>query len=436
MLSKEDNELMCRVGPDTPMGQALRRYWVPALQSSDLPAPDGDPRHVQLLGEHFVAFRDTNGDVGILDELCCHRGASLVLGRVEGCGIRCLYHGWKFAIDGTVMETPNVADPSFKTRIKARAYPVQEAGGLIWAYLGPEELKPPFPHYPWFDLPAEYRLNAYLVENSNYVQVAEALVDSSHLNILHADGLRSGDGSDLHFAQAAGLMQVDAAPRLEVDDTEFGFHYAALRGGGDAGELEVRITAWVAPFAVVNPNQDLWMAVVPINDEQSIYFHVFYDAERKIGIEPLRSEQLKFIGLDDEAIRNFGLTYDTLADREKPSRSNRFLQDRAAMRDGRFSGFHSFTQEDAAVIQSAGRIKDRTKETLSPADAAVMRLYRTLIGIARSVAAGGDPVGLGADPMQIFGAFRKIPSDQDWRTIVPTHVVTKRQRAARTASAA
>src|SRR5579859_284587 len=139
MLSREDNELMCRVGPGTAMGAAFRRYWIPALQTSDIPEADGAPVLVELLGERLVAFRDTDGNVGLLEEACCHRSASLMLGRVEQCGIRCVYHGWKFAVDGKVLETPNVADPKFKTRFKAKAYPVEEAGGLVWAYLGPAD---------------------------------------------------------------------------------------------------------------------------------------------------------------------------------------------------------------------------------------------------------------------------------------------------------
>ena len=134
MLSTKDNELMCRTGRDLPMGKAMRHFWIPALLSSELPKPDCDPVHVELLGENFVAFRDSEGKVGLLDEMCCHRGASLTLGRSEACGLRCIYHGWLFAADGTVLETPNIADPSFKSRFKAKAYPVREAGGLVDLY--------------------------------------------------------------------------------------------------------------------------------------------------------------------------------------------------------------------------------------------------------------------------------------------------------------
>ena len=305
--------------------------------------------------------------VGILDEHCCHRQVSLVIGRCEGNGIRCLFHGWKFAVDGTVMETPNVPDPAFKTRVKAKAYPVREKGGLIWAYLGPPELEPAFPHYPWFDVPDSNRINAYAVDNCNYVQVFEALVNSSHLNILHTDGLGASKKlENLNFAAAAD-MAFDAGPRIEVDDTDFGFHYAALRGGEAPGqETHVRITAVTAPFFVANPNEDLWMCVVPINDYQCVHFHVFFHPERRMNEEPLRSNMLKHVGLDDEALRNYNMTYDTVAAPGGPDRRNHFLQNRASLKQGKFSGFHSFTQEDAAVVMSAGPIKDRTQETLGP----------------------------------------------------------------------
>ena len=432
MLTRENNELICRVGAGTPMGKALRRYWMPVLQSSDLPAPDCDPFPLEIMGDRFVAFRNSDGVVGILDEFCCHRQVSLVIGRCEGNGIRCLFHGWKFAVDGAVMETPNVRDPEFKTRIRAKAYPVREAGGLIWAYFGPQDLQPDFPRHPWFDVPDSHRINAYAVDNCNYVQVFEALVDSSHLNILHTDGLRASQKlENLNFA-AAAEMAFDAGPRIEVDDTDFGFQYAALRGGEEPGEdTHVRVTAISAPFFVANPNEDLWMCVVPINDTQCVHFHVFWHAERRMNEEPLRSNMLKHVGLDDEALRNFNLTYDTLNAPNPPNRRNHFKQNRAALKAGKFSGFHSFTQEDAAVVLSAGAIKDRTRETLAPADAAVMRYYRMLIQMAQSVAAGGAPIGLDADPMRINGRNATVPHGADWRTLTPHHKITQRWRGSR-----
>jgi phthalate 4,5-dioxygenase len=201
MLSDEDNERMCRVGAKTPMGEALRRYWVPILSSYQLPGPDCDPVRVEVFGESYVAFRNSDGVVGVLDEQCSHRSASLMLGRVEGSGIRCLFHGWKFAVDGVVMETPTVADPKFRERFKARARPVREAGGMIWAYFGPKELEPPFPHWPYFDCPQERRLSVTFVVPCNYVQVQEALLDSAHVTILHQDAFKRK--SDIDFVANA-----------------------------------------------------------------------------------------------------------------------------------------------------------------------------------------------------------------------------------------
>jgi phenylpropionate dioxygenase-like ring-hydroxylating dioxygenase large terminal subunit len=424
MLSREENELMCRVGPGSAMGGAMRRYWLPALHSSALPHPDCDPQHVELLGEHFVAFRDSNGRVGLLDEQCCHRGASLLLGRVEECGIRCIYHGWKFAVDGTVLDTPNVPDPKFKNRIRARAYPVREAGGLIWVYLGPAEKVPPFPEWPWTKLDDGHRINACAVVNCNYVQVLEGLVDSSHLNILHDYGMQATSASALTFAQKVGKMQIDAAPRIEAEDTEFGFHYAALRrkAGDDTGTL-VRIAAFVAPCFVANPNGDLAFAIVPVNDTRANFYHIWWDAERRIGEEPLRSQQLKFVGLDDEALDSYGMSPRTCEAVDRPCRENRYQQNRDAMRAGHWTGLHSFTQEDAAVAVSAGGIRDRTKEMLSIADVAIGRLYRVLLKCARQAREGGDPVGLATlvDLSQVIGVEGTVPEGQPWQSLAPGH---------------
>lgn len=418
MLSAKENELMCRVGKGTPMGTAMRRYWTPAMQSDDLPEPGGDPRRVVLLGDAYVAFRGEDGKVGILDELCPHRRVSLALGRVEGCTLRCIFHGWKFARDGELLETPNVWEENFTQRVRAKSYPVREAGGIVWVYLGPAELEPPFPHYPWFDLDADHRINVYLVEQCNYVQTMEALWDSSHLNILHQGPINAESGIDLEFNKKTRNLLLSERPRFEAEATEFGFHYAAIRPDGDQ-EL-ARIQAFIPPYSEHNPNGDLWMSVVPIDDYNSIYFHVWWDAAREIGVEPYRSTHLKFIGLDQEALRAFGMTYDTINSPDKPYIHNGFKQNRAAMREGRsFSGFHSFTQEDSAVLMSAGELKDRSEEHLANSDAGVAMLYRTLLKIAKSGERGEDPIGLDADPMQIVGLSGHIPAGGCWQDLVP-----------------
>jgi len=247
MLNKQDNETMCRVGPGTAMGDVMRRYWLPALQSSELVEPNGDPKSIELLGERLVVWRDASGRVGIFAEACLHRGASLALARAEGEGLRCIYHGWKFAVDGSVLETPNVADPKFKDRVKGRTYPVREAGGLIWVYLGPKALEPAFPEWPWLELAPANRINAYAVVGCNFVQVIEGLVDSSHLTVLHASGLAKTSGSDLDFAKKTTHMQFDAAPRIEAEETDFGFHYVAMRPLGE--QVMARVASFIAAIS-------------------------------------------------------------------------------------------------------------------------------------------------------------------------------------------
>jgi nitrite reductase/ring-hydroxylating ferredoxin subunit len=410
------------------MGNSMRRYWLPALLSRELPEPEGDPRHVQLLGQDLVAFRDAEGKVGILDELCCHRGASLLLGRVEDRGIRCIYHGWKFAGDGTVLETPNVSDPRFKERIKAPAYPVQEAGGIIWTYLGPEDKCPPFPKWPFFDVPESNRLTTKHVVECNFVQVLEGLVDSSHLGVLHLNSLRASQDSGLAFANKIRSMQFDQAPVLDTEFTDFGFHYAAIREIANQGEerTEVRITAFVAPFFVVNPNGDVLTVVVPASDARSNFFHVFWDTERKINEEPLRTEQLGFVGLDAATLSSFGLTEEYRGQPPKLYRKNSFLQDREAMRSGRsFTGLPGIVEEDVVVSVSSGPIRDRSAEHLAAADRAVTCLYKVLLDCTRRVSAGEDPVGLDSDVATVRGISSLLKPDQTWQALAHDHRGTR-----------
>jgi nitrite reductase/ring-hydroxylating ferredoxin subunit len=424
---------MCRIGPDAKAGVAVRRYWTPALLASEIPEPDGDPVRVELLGETFVVFRDSNGNIGFLDEACCHRGASLYLGRVEGCGIRCIYHGWKFAVDGTVMETPNVHDSGFKTRFRAKAYPVREAGGLLWVYLGPANRQPRFPAWPWLSLPASNVLTTVHIADCNWVQVLEGLLDSTHLGLLHSDGLRASTTVDLDYAKKVGVMQADLAPRLQAEATNFGFHYAALRQCADIdSKIEARVTAYVAPFTVLNANGDIATIVVPIDDSRSLFFHAFWSADKKMNEEPLRSRQLAFVGLNAETLDAFGISRKTAGNPGVPSIGNRFHQNRDGMRAGRtFSGLPGIIAEDMAVSVSAGAIRDRSRERLSTADGAIQRLYRTLLGLAKSIEQGEAPIGLSpdVDDAKICGTNGVLATDQPWQSLVPGHVGREREPA-------
>ncbi len=426
MLSPEDNLRMCSVGPATPGGRALRRYWMPAMLSAEIAEPGGDPKGVELLGERFVAFRDAQGQLGFYDEACLHRGASMLLARAEGDGLRCIYHGWKFAADGRVLDTPNVADLAFAARLRGRNHPVHEAGGFVWVYLGPPELQPPFHDWPWLRLPEAHRIATTHVEECNYVQVMEGLLDSSHLGLLHMDGLQRSGASALAFAQKVNSMQFDLAPRLEVEETDFGLHYAALREiqGEQGPRTEARVAAFQAPCFIFNPNGDVMTIPVPASDTKTIFFHAFWDPEKRLNEEPLRSEHLRFIGLDDASLDACGLTEAALRRGHRPTRENRWFQDRAGMRRGeRFSGLSGIIEDDVAVSLASGPVRDRSQELLSSADAAVARMYRVLLRSVKQVEAGGAPVGLDTpvDTARIAGAHGRLPPGGDWRSLVPSH---------------
>ena len=417
MLSKKDNDLMCRTGPDLPMGKAMRHFWLPALLSSELPEPDCDPVHVELLGDNFVAFRDTNGKVGILDEFCCHRGASLTIGRAENCGIRCIYHGWLFAADGTVLETPNIPDPKFKARFKANAYPVKEAGGIIWTYIGDPADMPDFYDFPFLDAPASKVLPTVQIIGCNYVQVIEGLLDSSHLSLLHISQFKREELPDIKFVQNTGHMQHDPAPRIEVQATEYGLSYGAVRVFGE--KAETNVTAFISPFFILNPN-DIYMAIVPMKDDKCAFYSVWYDGERDYGVEPLRSDQLRTVGLD--CLEEFGMTRQSFYGADHPSRANGFKQDRSMMKGGHHTGIEGFVQEDAIVCVSGGGVRDREYEHLGTADLAIAQMYRTLLKSAKQVAEGGKPVAYNMSVADLRGARVTLPVGSDWRSVVPQNV--------------
>ena len=440
MLTEEENEALCRVGPGTPMGNVLRRYWTPAFQLGDLPEPDCPPIRVTILGENFVAFRDTEGRLGFLDELCCHRGASLTLGRVEDCGIRCLYHGWKYAVDGTIMETPNLATTTFRERVKHGAYPVRAAGGLGWVYLGPPGTEPPFPAFGWASAPADEIVVSEIIMDCNWMQAQEGSIDSSHVGILHLDTLATmgsgprsvgsfdfaGEPWDLDMQVPGGARREpgqaprpgvwpseDNAPRIELENTPFGFHYAAIRDVTDEpGKVYVRVTAFVMPYTSLIGGSNGAVIVVPRDDYTCSTIGVF---RLPPGTDPAAAAERARRGIDPAV---WG-----------PEPENRRLrlpkQDREAMAAGRsFAGFRGGNRvQDGAVQMSSGRMYDRAKEHLVPADLAIIRLRRMFADSIRLLEAGHDPVGRGegTDFRQVMAASQIIDAGQDWRDLVPGH---------------
>ena len=230
MLSKEENEIVTRVGPGTPMGNTLRRYWVPALLSSEIPGPDCAPARVRLLGEDLVAFRDSEGRIGLLDELCPHRLASLYFGRNEECGLRCVYHGWKFDVAGACTDMMNEPEENdFKHKIHIKAYPTVELGGLIWAYMGPPEKMPPAPKFAWTQVPETRRHVTKVIQENNWLQGLEGGLDTSHAPIMHR---AITENTTRGGFKPSNPFVAGKAPKLVVDLTDYGYQYAGLRASG------------------------------------------------------------------------------------------------------------------------------------------------------------------------------------------------------------
>src|SRR6266545_1799632 len=265
MLSKEENEYLCRTGPGTPMGNLLRRYWLPVMLSSEIPDPDCSPVRVRVLSEDLVAFRDTNGSAGLIDAHCPHRGASLFFGRNEDCGVRCVYHGWKYDVTGQCVDMPNEpAESNFKQKIKATAYPIVEEAGLVWAYMGPSEKQPRFRHFVPAGIPSDQWRATKVPVYCNYIQSMEGNIDSAHISFLHrnfVDFEPVDDGTDVagypSLKMSNYIRASSRAPHLEVEDTEYGFRYAALRRA-PSGLTHVRMSLHVLPIFtfVANPLPD------------------------------------------------------------------------------------------------------------------------------------------------------------------------------------
>ena len=416
MLTREDNALLCEVRPGTPMGGMMRRYWHPVCTSAQLPEPDCPPLRMRLLGETFVVFRDTEGRVGMLDELCMHRGASLVLGRVEEGGLRCLYHGWKFDVTGALLETPNHEDPKYRARMKAKAYPVVEAGGLVWTYIGPPEQQPAFSRWAFMDADPDCRVVLRVNVACNYLQLVEGGEDTSHVGILHTNMARPG-WKDKTFqpnpdvVNPAALATNDLHPKLEIQDTAFGFHYVALRRTDDPGTRNARVVPFIVPYGRVIPAPAFQFTVleVPEDDTHTATYIVVH------GASPVRDTKIiDLLGLDDPRF------YDRKSHAYIATWADSFGQDREMMKTN-WSGLVGVEVEDASIALSQGPLYDRSGEHLVPADQAVMRVRRRLIESVRQSMKGQDPVGVGLDLTGVGACDAPLRDGEDWRGLMPRH---------------
>jgi phenylpropionate dioxygenase-like ring-hydroxylating dioxygenase large terminal subunit len=372
MLSIEDNELLTRTNPGTPMGELVRRYWIPALLSQEIATPDCPPARVKLLGEQLVAFRDTQGRIGLIGEHCAHRGTSLFFGRNEECGLRCVYHGWKYDVEGNVVETP--AEPAasdFGKKLRHVAYPTREANGVIYGYLGPGDKIPLFPNYEWTQVPLESSYVTKCLLECNYLQGLEGECDSSHLSFLHRTFINERNQT---------LYKSDTAPVYETEDTDFGVRLVATRNAEN--QHYVRFSALVLPVYGCVPagratNELEGYEIhtyVPADDTHCWRYDIGFRRDRAVRDEEVHRR--KQINPDYSKIRNA---------------RNNYLQDRRMQKSVNFTGIEDFLNHDACATESMGAIFDRSKEHLGVSDKAVIAVRKRLLGAVKGLQQGIEP---------------------------------------------
>jgi phthalate 4,5-dioxygenase oxygenase subunit len=411
MLTREENQLLCQVGPSSPMGAYLREFWTPALRAQKLEA-DGAPARVRLFGENFVAFRATDGRVGFFDEGCPHRCTSLALARNEDNALTCIFHGWKIDVSGKVVDVPSEPPErraEFAAKVRVRHYPVREAGTVIWVYLGHQESPPPFWNFEFNSLPASHILARVAILHCGWLQGLEGVLDSAHHGILHRSSLSAvttADRADYRWSKAA-------VPVFEFAPRPYGFREGALRTLGD-GTNYARIREFVFPFYSFIPtlpiNPSYMICSVPIDDEWSAQWYFHWDAKQPISREFLELPWVLQGSSGD--LNNFCS--------DMGGWDNLWRQDRRAMKEGNFSGIPgNFAYEDFVVQEAMGPIVDRTREYLGSSDVVIIRVRRTLLEAVRRHQRGEKSVGSeqSCNLSRLRGLAIRYPATTDWRTL-------------------
>lgn len=416
MLTPQENDLLTQVTPDAPMGKLMRCHWTPVCLSEELAEPDGPPVLVEVLGERFVAFRDTEGRLGLLDELCPHRHASLVLGRNEDCGLRCLYHGWKFDVQGRGVALASEPEGSpLHDKVQHNAYPTVEWAGFVWAWLG----EAPAPKFqpPAFAPTGDEQVSILKIRvPANWAQITEGQIDSAHSSSLHSSDMvparvDSATADDTSWYRPS----TDKSPRMQIERTDYGFHYAAIRRPikNASSHNYVRVTEYIAPYtSLIPPNTsyNVTTVIVPVDNCESMFHFIAWSADESVP--------------DTETWRKFahavpGEDLDPLTWATYGSMANRFRQDRDAMKNGDYTGIPGIPNQDIAMWVSMGAVVDRTHDKLGASDMAIVEFRKLMVEAAQQVADGGP--ALGTAPFIRHGDIAAnqcvIPKTTDWRTL-------------------
>ena len=418
MLTHEENDVLCRVEGNAPMGQLMRRHWTPVCLIEEVSEPDGAPVKAQVFGEELVVFRDTNGRVGVMDEYCPHRRVSLVFGRNEDCGLRCLYHGWKMDVDGNIVERVSepvipIVNAATSAASKHLAYPTREWGGFVWAYMGPPDTQPEFVPPAWAPTADTQVTIAKVIIDCNWAQILEGAIDSAHSSSLHSSDMVPARVDSAKATDSMWLRpSTDKAPRMQIERGGYGFRYAAIRRPitGAAANDYVRSTVFVAPATALIPPNNLYNVAnvnVPMDDTHTAFYFMAWGHPAQT---PDTDTWRKFLGqqigadLDD--------TYRPLR-----NRANKFWQDRAAMKAGNYTGITGFPNQDIAMWLTMGPIADRTYERLGASDLAIVAFRQQMLQAVQAFAKGEPAIGTGDAqmPQQICAYQAIVPKTTDWR---------------------
>jgi phthalate 4,5-dioxygenase oxygenase subunit len=421
MLRQEENDLLCRVGPGAPMGELFRRFWIPAMLPSELPEADCAPVRLRLLSENLVAYRDTNGTIGVVAENCPHRGASLFFGRNEEAGLRCVYHGWKFDSSGSCVDMPNEPPESnFKRKVKVTAYPCVEKAGIVWAYMGTRETPPDMPDMEWMNVPENHRRIAWrAIRQCNWVQAMEGDLDTSHAYFLHGRVDPNGPPED-------GFWHQDKAPRLFVMDTDYGVMYGSRRDEGREHHYW-RTSQFLFPCTTMFPASPegtipghYW---VPIDDYSTLIWCFCWNPATAYTEDELRGYsshgEINELWAPNNGHGDFLPTQHGKPYADSYSvlnASNDYGIDREVQRTRTFTGIPHIPLQDVAVTETMGRVSDRSVEHLGTSDAMIIRVRRRLIQAVKALRDQGvTPPGVtNPEVFHVRSCAAVLPANVDW----------------------
>ena len=414
MISADENQLLTQTDAKTACGELLRRYWQPVSLSEELTG--GRPLKVRILGEDLVLFRDNQGRPGLVGLHCAHRGTDLSYGRIENGGLRCLYHGWLYDVNGRVLEQPGEPGGGVhRHEICHLAYPCQEAGGVVFTYMGPGDL-PLLPRYEFLTVPEAQRSVTKIFYRCNYLQGNEGNIDPVHLSFLH-QYLNEAEVVDKRIVPGSAttdnaLLGRDIAPTIEVEVTDYGLRIFTLRGA-ESKKTYLRVTNFIMPnlSAFGGSTVGEGYAVhwhVPI-DDRCHWKYVFMFSREKALAEELRRKHRADITADYRLMREEG---------------NRYQQDRESMLTQTFTGMGlNFQAHDAFATESQGAVQDRTAEHLVSSDKAIIAARKLIIGGIRDVKEGRDPLHVIRDPKlnrwsNLAVISEVVPEHRHWKQYV------------------